>query len=129
MSNTRPLLSFIGIITLALVAVYFVHSWLLGQLNVAIHFDEVTLPYLVNYILAVIITSALYLGRYKYANNLGFIFMGSSFLKFAVFFLVFNPIYKADGNTSTVEFGLFFIPYAIALIIETTFLIKVMNKM
>lgn len=129
LKSSAPLFSFIGILSVLLLVAFSIHYWVLNQQGVHIHAEELTLPYLVNYILAVSITVVLYAVRVKQAHNLGFIYMGSSGLKFIVFFLVFNPMYKADGDISTLEFGLFFIPYAISLIIETVFLIRVMNKM
>ena len=129
LKNSRPLIVFIGTLTATLLVVFGFHYWYLINTEVHLHFEALSLPYIVNYILALTITIVLYTLRERQAHNLGFIYMSSSLLKFAVFFLVFNPIYKADGDTSTLEFGLFFIPYAISLIIETIFLIRVMNKM
>lgn len=67
--------------------------------------------------------------REKYATSLGFIFFGSSLLKFALFFVFFYPFYHADGDVGKAEFATFFIPYALALIVETRFLVAEMNKM
>ena len=55
--------------------------------------------------------------------------MGGSFLKFAVFFVVFYPSYKADGDIQKVEFAAFFVPYVLALIVETYFASKMLNQM
>jgi hypothetical protein len=55
--------------------------------------------------------------------------MGSSFLKFAVFFIGFYPFYSQDDVVSSTEFAQFFVPYAISLTIETIFLIRVVNEM
>ena len=54
--------------------------------------------------------------------------MAGSGLKFLLFFLLFYPSYKADGNMSTLEFISFFIPYAICLILEVSYLSKELNN-
>ena len=59
---------------------------------------------------------------------LGYYFMGASFVKFAVYFIFFNPSYKIDGLTSPVEFAAFFTPYGVSLILETLLLIVLLNK-
>ncbi len=128
MLDQRPLLSFTGALTLILGMVFMLQFGYFEYQEISFVFDDLFLPYSVNYVLALGITTLLYVWRIKHASNLGFIFMGSSFLKFTVFFLVFNPMYKADGDVSRLEFGLFFIPYAISLILETVFLIRIMNK-
>ena len=61
-------------------------------------------------------------------SNLGFIFMTGSLIKFGIFFIVFYPGYKTDGDIQTLEFTSFFTPYAICLIIETYFLVKLLNQ-
>ena len=66
--------------------------------------------------------------KYKFKNTLGFLFMGGSSLKFIIFFIVFQPVYKLDGVTSKSEFAAFFIPYALCLSLEVYSLVKMLNK-
>ncbi|MGB5499834.1 MAG: DUF6168 family protein [Maribacter sp.] len=82
-----------------------------------------------NSILAATIFVVLYIFRGKLKNQIGFLFMGGSFLKFIFFFLLFYPAYKADGEMSRLEFAAFFIPYGISLIIETVFTAKMLKKL
>lgn len=125
----QPILVFTGLLVLALLAGLLVHIGVLTYFLFPFTLNDLTLPYIVNFILALVITVTLYLLREKQANSLGFIFMASSFLKFLVFVLVFTPLYQEDGVLSPIEFGWFFVPYAIALIIETSFLVKILNQM
>lgn len=85
--------------------------------------------YLFNYIMAALTGTVLFVFRYRFAASLGFIFFGSSLLKFALFFVFFYPTYHADGDVDKTEFITFFIPYALALIAETRFLVAEMNKL
>lgn len=84
--------------------------------------------YGINWILAIFIFLVINFLKERKSNYLGFIFMGSSGIKFAFFFIMFYPVYKADLDLDKLEFTSFFIPYAIALILETTSLIKILNK-
>ncbi len=90
--------------------------------------DMIVLAYLANVALAIGIFGFLFLMKEKYSSQLGFLFLGGSFLKFIVFFLLFYPNYKSDGDISTLEFLAFFIPYILCLILETFSLVKWLNK-
>jgi hypothetical protein len=37
-------------------------------------------------------------------------------------------LYSADGTMSTIEFGMFFIPYSVTTAIETVVLVRTLNK-
>lgn len=129
MLNKRPLLTFIGALTLLLAIVFTGHFAILEYLSTSFSFNDLFVPYSVNYMLAVIITAMLFHWRVKYSDNLGFIYMASSLVKFLIFFIVFNPGYKADGEVTSLEFGFFFIPYALALILETVFLVRILSAL
>jgi len=107
--------------------VFLIHLFFLNLNNLPLFNDKIFLAYITNLLLAVVIFSSLLLFRKKYNEQLGFLFLFGSFLKFIVFFVVFSPIYNADGNVSRLEFFAFFVPYAISLIIETRSLIKLLN--
>lgn len=77
--------------------------------------------YVVNAVLAAGIFMVLYMLRQKLKNQLGFLFMGGSLLKFAVFFWLFYPNYIRDGKVNGLEFAAFFVPYSTALVLETYF--------
>ncbi len=89
--------------------------------------NSIVLSYTVNVLLAVIIFTTLYLLKEKYKNQIGFLFLGGSFLKFLVFFILFYPIFKQDGDITNLEFASFFVPYAICLLIETLGVIRILK--
>ena len=107
--------------------VFLVHLFFLNSNHLPLFNDKIIAAYTTNLLLAVIIFLSLFFLRKKYNDQLGFLFLFGSFLKFAIFFIFFSPAYKADGNTSRLEFFAFFVPYAICLIIETVSLIKLLN--
>ncbi len=105
-----------------------IHILTLQFLSVPLFNDMIVLSYIINGALAIGIFGFLYKMKDKYGSQLGFLFLGGSFLKFIVFFIVFYPIYKLDNHVTSLEFSAFFIPYLICLIFETFSLVKWLNK-
>ncbi|WP_457617008.1 DUF6168 family protein [Lutibacter sp.] len=105
-----------------------IHIWVLNYTTIVFSKNIIFLSYGINYALALVIYTTLFILKKKYEHILGFIFMAGSFLKFGAYFIFLNPIFKQDGAVTTVEALLFMIPYAFCLIIETIALIRLLNK-
>lgn len=105
-------------------ALFCVHGWTLSSGFSTVLF----LSYGVNVVLAAVGYFTIYKFRLKHPDKLGFIFMGLSGIKFLVFFLLLQPLYSADGTMSTIEFGMFFIPYSVTTATETVVLVRMLNK-
>lgn len=116
-------------LTVILSIVFGIHLTILSLIDKPLFDNQIVLSYLVNLILAISIFGFLYKYRERFKSQIGFLFLAGSFVKFAVFFMVFYPSYKADNDISSLEFAAFFIPYAICLILETFSLVKWLNKM
>ena len=84
--------------------------------------------YLLNYMMAAGAFATLLKLKNKHVDKLGFVSLGGTLIKFVVFFLVFDPLFKEDGETTRSEFAIFFIPYVCATILETVFLVRILNK-
>ena len=125
----NPIFSFTFILTMLTWSVFALHLLVLNSLEKPLFNNQIVLAYGVNFALALLIGVAIYLLRNKYTASLGFIFLGGSMVKFFLFFLLFYSGYHADGSVSTLEFSTLFIPYAVCLVVETTFLIRVLNRM
>lgn len=106
----NPLKRFIIILTTIVAAVFLLHILVLNFNNLPLFDNKIILAYLLNYLLAIGIYFLLFYFRIKLKDQLGFLFMGGSFLKFILFFVFFYPSYKSDGNINTLEFGSFFFP-------------------
>ena len=91
--------------------------------------NKILLSYIVNFVLAACIYVSLFFLRKKLKNQIGFLFMTGSLLKFVIFFLVFYPVYREDGQMDKLEFASFFIPYALGLVIETIFTAKMLKSL
>tara|TARA_R110001583_G_C5644999_1_gene408220 strand:- start:2185 stop:2571 length:387 start_codon:yes stop_codon:yes gene_type:complete len=108
--------------------VFSIHLMLLDFSNIPLFSNLIVESYLINYVLALIIFSTLFYLRKKYEHLLGFVFMGGSFLKFGIFFIFFYPVFKQNGDVSTIEATTFLVPYISCLIIETFYLVKLLNN-
>jgi len=111
-----------------LTIVFGIHMAVLHQLGKPLLDDRIIAAYLINYFLAVLIYLVLFLLRNKMTDQLGFLYMGGSIVKFIFFFIFFYPFYKIDGKLDSFEFAAFFIPYLISLIFETLGAIKILKK-
>jgi len=104
------------------------HILVLYKLDLPLFENRIVAAYLVNYILAIGIYFTLFLLKTKMSEQLGFLYMGGSFVKFLFFFLFFYPYYKLDGGLDSLEFAAFFLPYLISLIFETLGVIEFLKK-
>jgi hypothetical protein len=114
---------------LLLVVVFLIHIGILNFLVLPLFENKIILSYVINFLLAAIIFTVIYRLKETQKDNLGFLFIGGSFIKFLVFFLLFYPFFKLDGNIDKLEFSSFFVPYIVCLVIETTSLSKFLNKL
>ena len=120
--------SFIVKLFIGLLVTLGFHLVVLHFTNNALFENRIILAYSINFLLATLIFFSLYQLRKKYLHILGFIFMAGSMLKFAFFFIFFNPFYKQDGELTSLEATSFLIPYLISLLIEVFFLSKMLNR-
>lgn len=123
----RVVTGFFTWLIVGLLIVFFGHVSVLETKNSPLFNDKIILSYILNGIVAIVIFLVLFFLRKKQKDQLGFLFMFGSFLKFALFFVFFYPAYNADGKTTRLEFMAFFIPYVYSLLIETSSLIKLLN--
>lgn len=127
-SKINPIIQFLALVILSLGLAFLVHVTILEQRGFPKYDNLIVLSYVVNCLLAASIFISIYIFRGKLKNQIGFLFMGGSFIKFLFFFLLFYPTYKSDGEMSRLEFAAFFVPYGISLIIETIFTAQTLKK-
>jgi O-antigen ligase len=125
----NPFVDFAFKATLLLFVAFCIHILVLHAFSLPLFDNNVILSYSINYVLIIAVFGFLYLMRNKYKSQLGFLFLAGSLLKFAVFFIVFYPIFKEDGQMSKLEFASFFAPYGMGLFLETLSLSKWLNKL
>ena len=121
-------ISFTIKIIVIIIAAFAIHLLILKYLELPLFENKIVLSYILNATLAIAIFGLLFKYREKVKDNIGFLFLAGSFIKFIAFFIIIYPSYKADGDTSKLEFAAFFTPYLICLFIETSSLVKWLNK-
>ncbi len=124
----RKISKFSGILLLALGLVFGAHLLLLHLFEKPLFEHKIVWTYLVNYALAVLVLLMVERSIKAESAQAGFVFIAGSGLKFLVFFLVFYPSYKANGEMETIEFITFFVPYSLCLILEVAYLSKQLNQ-
>ncbi len=129
MSKINPIVQFLALLIISLGLAFVLHITVLHSKGLPQFDNLIVLSYVVNCILAAAIFIVLYIFKAKLKNQIGFLFMGGSFLKFVFFFILFYPAYKADGEMGRLEFAAFFIPYGISLILETVYTAKMLKKL
>ncbi|WP_136482626.1 DUF6168 family protein [Cognatitamlana onchidii] len=107
-------------------AVHYVINFFLESV---VTLNQLLYSYSINMLLACGVISIIFLLKKKLKDQLGFVFMLASMLKFVFFFILLYPEYNADGLLSRMEFLTFFIPYAICLITESVILSKFLNSL
>ena len=108
--------------------VFVTHIFVLDALELPAFNNNIVVSYLANSLSAIIIFIILFALRDQFKNQLGFIFLFVSVIKFGLFLLIlFKPFY-ADGILSKAEFFTFFVPYSFTHTIEIYSLSKWLNK-
>lgn len=106
---------------------FLIHLLINNVIELQFIFGELVYAYIINVALALTVIYALFLLKKRLKDQLGFVFMAASLLKFLAFFILFYPQYNSDGDLSRLEFFTFFIPYAICLTLECVVLSKILN--
>ena len=113
---------------IVLAIVFGIHIFVLNQLGLPLFDNRIIATYLVNCSLALVIYLSLFLLKNKMSEQIGFLYMGGSFVKFLFFFIFYYPYYKLDGGLDSLEFAALFVPYVISLILETLGVIEFLKK-
>ena len=124
---TKKLTLFSIRLVISISIVFYVHIELLKYGGYPPYDNMIIEGYYANVILAIVIYASLLFLKKKYNDQLGFLFMAGSFLKFGVFFIFFSPVLKADGEITRLEFLSFFVPYLVSLLAETLGIINILN--
>ncbi len=125
---TKLIISFCVKLILIMSVILSIHIGILYFFEIPLFENKIIPAYVINTLLAIIIFISLIKLSKKYDHILGFVFLIGSFLKFGVFFVCFYPIFKQDGNVNALESTSFLAPYFACLIIETFYLVKLMNN-
>lgn len=113
--NRYAWIKFAGLLLGILGIAYSVQTMIMGKPTSDLWLEK---AYLFNGVFAWLSYGALLLSNRINPRATGFIFLLGSGLKFLLFFLIFYPVYHADGTIDRMEFAAFFIPYGLSLTAE-----------
>lgn len=114
-------LSFHFVLVATLIIVFFIHKKLVES-------DILLSLYAINALAAIIVYNFAFFFRKRSQDYLGYFFLGGTALKFFIFFIYVLPVFKQDDHQTKEEFFSFFVPYLVALIVETTSLIFLLKQ-
>jgi len=106
-----------------------IHILILKLLGKSLFANRIIASYLINTFTAILIYFIIDNFKHKFKDNIGFIFMMSSFLKFVLYFVFIQPYISNNGIITKFAFFTFYIPYTICLIFETYSLVKLLNNL
>ena len=129
MTTSRFILSFTSKLGLVLVCVGLMHYLAFELQDIRLNLKMWSFTYLSNFFLAAFAILTIYKFRISHTSSLGYIFLATSLLKLIVFPLLIQPILVEQCPNSTHAFHLFFIPYFVALMVEISVLIKLLNSL
>ncbi len=117
----KKILRFVVLLAVVLLVAFLLHSYFYKTYKTVLKAS-----YLGNFLMTVFVFTLLNVASKRLFNQLGFLFLGGTFLKFILFFTVLKPYFNTVENQN-VAFVLFFIPYTIASVLEVIYLIKLLN--
>ena len=129
MTTSRFILSFASKLGLVLVCVGLMHYLAFELQDIRLNLKMWVFTYLSNFLFAALAILMIYKFRISHTASLGYIFLATSLLKLIVFPLFIQPILVEQCSSSTHAFFLFFIPYFVALVVEISVLIKLLNQL
>ena len=129
MTASRFIFSFALKLGLVLSCVGVIHYLAFELQDVQIDEKMWGFTYFSNFLLAALAILTIYKFRISHTASLGYIFLATSLLKIIVFPLLIQPILVEQCPNSTHAFLLFFIPYFVALTVEISVLIKLLNRL
>jgi hypothetical protein len=129
MTTSRFIFSFALKLGLVLSCVGVIHYLAFELQDVQIDEKMWGFTYFSNFLLAALAILTIYKFRISHTASLGYIFLATSLLKIIVFPLLIQPILVEQCPNSTHAFLLFFIPYFVALTVEISVLIKLLNRL
>jgi hypothetical protein len=107
----------------------------IAQLNITSEFEIdpsknlIKKAYVLNASFVIVFFLFIDIFKEKYKDQIGFVFMASSLLKFIAFFIIIYPTYNQDRIISKDEIITFFVPYTLCLIYESVVVSKILNNL
>jgi hypothetical protein len=103
------------------------HVLLLHEFSFAFEQNKLFVSYLLSFILSSASFFVLLVGSEKFASNLGYTFMWTSFAKFGVYLLVFKMLFVLDSIPRKIDLSIVLIPYLSTLFFEVYYITRLLK--
>lgn len=113
----RQIFKFSLLLLFCAVASYFLHIYLFTRFFSEGSEEFINFSYKFNFGITFLFTSSIILISQRLKDQLGFIFLGSSFVKIAIFLVLMKT---SDFEIDKADFLHFFVPYFLCMVLEIT---------
>lgn len=120
----RHLIKFTGLLLFVAGASYMLHVFIYRSMEPDPDFSLINFAYKFNFGITFIFTTTIIMASKQLKEQLGFIFMAGSFVKLGVFMYLLKT---GDFETGKEVFFHFFIPYALCVVLEILYVIRILN--
>lgn len=128
MNSTSFFLRFMMLLSALLLVSFIVHYLILQNALAVLEPKLLIATYLALFVLTILIVGAIQKLQKNYFNQVGFLFLVGSMIKFALYFVILKPFYQHFELSKSNAFLVFFIPYLISLISEAVYVSKLLNS-
>ena len=125
--RSKSMLMFAITITVLVSALFLVHVFVLDSYFPDYVISKILVSYSLSLTLSVLSFLVLILGSRKLTENLGFIFMWTSFVKFGVYLFVFKFLFVLDFDPRGVDLSMLLVPYLSTLFFEVYFMTRLLK--
>jgi len=125
--RSKSMLMFAITITVLVSALFLVHVFVLDSYFPDYVISKILVSYSLSLTLSVLSFLVLILGSRKLTENLGFIFMWTSFVKFGVYLFVFKFLFVLDSDPRGVDLSMLLVPYLSTLFFEVYFMTRLLK--
>ena len=120
----RQLLNFSLLLLLCAAATYLLHTYLFTRFFPEGSVDIINFSYKFNFGITFLFTSSIIISSQRLKDQLGFIFLGSSFVKIAIFLVL---VKTSDFEFGKADFLHFFVPYALCMVLEIIYVSRILK--
>ena len=120
----RQLLKFSLLLLLCAAAAYFLHIYLFTRFFPEGSRELIDFSYKFNFGITFLFTSSIIIASQRLKDQLGFIFLGSSFVKIAIFLVI---VKTSDFEIDKADFLHFFVPYSLCMVLEIIYVSRLLK--
>ncbi len=120
----RQLINFSLLLLLCAAATYLLHIYFFNRFFPEGSVDLINFSYKFNFGITFLFTTSIIIASQRLKDQLGFIFLGSSFVKIAIFLVI---VKTSDFEIDKSDFLHFFIPYALCMVLEIIYVSRILK--